>query len=117
MESLLDSSVLTAAVTAVGALALTALTYWLSTKKKLKKYKAKEAESPTTYAGYEILLRQYKAEIERLYSVAKDREELIAILRIKENELYKEIEQKNQEISWLRHKREFIEESKALLDK
>ena len=109
MEALLNSPVLTATVTATGAVALTLVTYWLSTKKKLKKYRGRQPEDPTTYAGYEVLLKQYKEEIERLYSVAKDREEVIALLRLKEEELYKRIEQKDQEISWLRHRREFVE--------
>lgn len=122
MEAILNSPAITAAVTGIFALSGTIAVYLLS-KKKPKKHSRKTA--PEDFIGYENLIKEINennteqhrlkdAELRRLYERDTSRDALIDILRAKENELYKIIEAKNQEISQLRHLREYSEAAKRV---
>lgn len=116
METLLNSTVLAAAVTGFFALVGTVAVYRLSRSKQSKgifrfrKKRDKDTQNNLTYLGYETLLKQNGIELQRLYDVAEDREKLIGILRAQIDQLYEIIRKKDEDISHLRHHREYTEQ-------
>lgn len=125
MSDLLDSQVVSSTVTGVLAIVGTVVVYALSKRKPKRYFKKNAAVNPQNYAGYENLIKEINAnnteqhrlkdaEIHRLYERDQARDQLIDVLRAKETELYKIIEAKNQEISQLRHLRQYTDAAKSI---